>query len=157
MLGYILSTEGIKPVPKKVDVISKWESPKNITQLRPFLGAIGYYRKFIKDFAIIAQLLFKLLKKNIKYIWDDITEERFKILKEKLIEAPILKYPDYDKQFLFRTDASLDEIGDVLMQKDKDNIEYPIQYISRSLKPTEINYSITDLEGTVCLLLLFKI
>ena len=148
VLGHILSTEGIKPVPKKVDVISKWESPKNITQLRSFLGAIGYYRKFIKDFAIIAQPLFKLLKKNIKYIWDDITEERFKILKEKLIEAPILKYPDYDKQFLIRTDASLDGIGGVLMQKDKDNIEHPIQYISRSLKPTEINYSITDLEGT---------
>jgi len=91
VLGHILSTEGIKPIPKKIDVISKWESPKNITQLRSFLGAIGYYRKFIKDFAIIAQPLFKLLKKNEKYVWDDIT---------------------------------------------------------RSLKPTEINYSITDLEDT---------
>ncbi len=148
VLGHVLSTEGVKPVSKKVEAIAKWEAPTNITQLRSFLGAIGYYRKFIKDFAKLAHPLFRLLKKNVKFEWTTTTEERFQLLKERLIKFPILKYPDYDKGFIIRTDASLEGIGGVLLQKNEDNIEHPIHFVSRSLNESEINYSITDLEGT---------
>ena len=69
LLGHILSTKGIKPIPEKVKVIANWLPPKDVSKLRSFLGAVGYYRKFIKDFVQIAKTLFKLLRKNTKFEW----------------------------------------------------------------------------------------
>lgn len=63
LLGHIVSIEGIKPIPKKVKVIETWLPPKDVSKLRSFLSAVGYYRKFIKDFAQIDGPFFKLLKK----------------------------------------------------------------------------------------------
>jgi len=112
------------------------------------LGAIGYYRKFIKDFAKLAHPLFNLLKKDVKFVWNNLTEERFNLLKKKLISSPILKYPDYDKGFIIRTDASLEGVGGILLQKNDQNVEHPIHYVSRSLNESETNFSVTNLEGT---------
>jgi len=92
--------------------------------------------------------LFKLSKKGVKFIWDKEQDDSFNELKIKLASAPILTMPNFDKQFIIRTDASYDGIGGVLLQKDENNIEKPIHFVSRSLKPAEKNYAITDLEGT---------
>jgi len=70
LLGHILSTKGIKPIPEKVKVYANWFSRKDLSKLRSFLGAVGYYQKFIKDFAQFANTLFKLLKKNSKFKLD---------------------------------------------------------------------------------------
>jgi len=67
---------------------------------------------------------------------------------DKLLFEPILQMPYFDNSFLIRTDASYAGIGGVLLQKDDNNVEKPIHYVSRSLKPEEVNYGITDLEGT---------
>jgi len=109
---------------------------------------VGYYRKFILNFANIAKPLFKLVKKGVKFVWDKEQDESFNELKLKLASAPILVMPDFEKQFIIRTDASFDGIGGVLLQKDENGTEKPIHFVSRSLKPAEKNYSITDLEGT---------
>ena len=148
LLGHTVSTEGISPLPSKIKVIAEWLPPTTVTQLQSFLGAIGYYRKFIYNFATIAKPLFKLLKKNVEYKWGKSENNSFEELKQRMITAPILIMPDFNKQFIIRTDASYDGIGGVLLQKDEENRERPIHYISRSLKPPELNYGITDLEGT---------
>jgi len=115
LLGHILSTEGISPIPKKVKVIINWIPPKDKTQLRSFLGDIGYYRKFIYNFAQIAYPLFQLLKKDVPFIWSEDCTVAFEELKNKLVSAPILTPPDYKKTFIIRTDASRTGLGDVLL------------------------------------------
>ena len=147
LLGHVLSTEGISPIPDKVKVILNWLPPKNHTQLKSFLGAIGYYRKFIKNFAQIANPLFNLLKKDVPYVWSNDCNASFERLKRSLITAPILTPPDYTKPFIIRTDASRSGLGGVLLQTNENGIEVPIYFESRSLSPSECNYSVTDLEG----------
>ena len=147
LLGHTVSTKGISPIANKIKVISEWLPPTSITQLQSFLGAVGYYRKFIFNFAAIGKPLFALLKKGVKFDWTEKEEECFHELKKRLISAPILIMPDFSQPFIIRTDASLDGIGGVLLQK-RDKKEMPIHFISRTLKPQELNYGITDLEGT---------
>ncbi len=148
LLGHTLSIDGIAPISNKVNVISNWIAPKNLKQLQSFLGAIGYYRKFIANYSSIAKSLYKLLKKDTNFIWGPEQEFSFYELKSRLISAPILSMPDFDKQFIIRSDASYSGIGGVLLQKDENNKEKPIHFVSRTLKPEEQNYGITDLEGT---------
>jgi len=147
LLGHTLSTNGLSPLPSKVKVISNWLPPRTVTQLKSFLGAVGYYRKFIKNFAAIAKPLFNLLKKDTSFSWTEDCDSAFYLLKEKLITAPILSSPDYSKPFIIRTDASRDGLGGVLLQRDDNQVEVPLYYESRTLTKAEQNYSITDLEG----------
>ena len=116
--------------------------------MRSFLGAVGYYRKFIKNYSSIAQPLYKLQKKNTKFQWTQTKENTFRELKENLIKAPILSFPNFDEQFIIRTDTLYDGLGGVLIQKDNEGVEHPIFYVSRTLKKYELNYSVTDIEGT---------
>jgi len=147
LLGHLLTVDGLKPVPTKVEVIKRWLPPKNITDVRSFLGAVGYYRKFIPNFAAEATFLIKLLKKNSNFHWGPEEDLSFQTLKDRLITAPVLSLPDYDKEFIIRTDASRKGIGGVLIQKDEDGNEHPLHFVSRTLKSAELNYSVTDLEG----------
>jgi len=147
VLGHVLTAEGLKTSPNKVQNIALWERPTNINQLRSFLGLASYYRKFIANFSIRASPLFKLLKKNSKFIWDDKCNDAFEDLRQCLLKDPILVYPDFNKPFIIRTDASTKGIGGVILQEEEDGMEHPISCVSRSLKPAEENYSITDLEG----------
>jgi len=148
LLGHTVTIEGISPIPEKTKVIVEWLPPTNVKQLQSFLGSVGYYRKFIANFASLAKPLFILLKKGNEFLWGNEQQESFEELKKRLITAPILVMPDYNKQFLIRTDASKDGVGGVLIQKDDLGNEKPIHFISRTLKPAENNYGITDLEGT---------
>ena len=147
VLGHVLTSKGLKTIPSKVQSIALWDNPKDVSELRSFLGLASYYRKFIQNFSIIADPLFKLLKKNSKYIWSNECEEAFENIKECLLNDPILSYPDFKKEFIIRTDASLKGIGGVLLQKEGDSLEHPICCVSRTLSTSEKNYSVTDLEG----------
>jgi len=130
--------------------LQDWKAPTNVTELRSFLGAIGYYRMFISNYSTKTTELCKLLKKNAKYQWEDPQEKQFQLLKEELTKAPILKFPSFKRPFIIRTDASRSGLGGVLLQKkdDDSDMEYPIYYISRSLKKSKTKYGITDLEGS---------
>ena len=147
LLGHILSTRGISPIPDKIKVILNWDTPKNTTQLKSFLGVVGYYRKFIFQFANIANPLYALLKKDVPFIWTNSCTEAFIELKRRLTISPILTPPDFTKAFIIRTDASKDGLGGVLLQLNDDSKEVPIYFESRTLSSSELNYSITDLEG----------
>jgi hypothetical protein len=93
-LGHILTTEGIEVDPSKVEEVSKWKQPSNVSEVRSFLGMAGYYRRFIKGFSSIARLMTELLKKDNKFVWTPKCEESFQIVKKKLTIAPVLTLPD---------------------------------------------------------------
>ena len=110
------------------------------------LGLFSYYRKFIKNFSKIAKPINQLLQKEIKFKWEEKQQEAFEKLKQKLINHPILIYPNYQKPFLVITDASGIGLGAVLAQENDKGNEGVIMYASRSLTPAEKNYPITELE-----------
>ena len=100
LLGHVVSNNGLKIINSKVNAVAKWLKPENISELRSFLGSVGYYRKFINNYAMIAAPLYKLLRKDVPYIWENTHQDSFNMLKEALISAPILRYPNFNKQFL---------------------------------------------------------
>ena len=145
-LGHIVSSEGVKPDPNKVKVITKCPTPKTQKQLKSFLGLAGYYRRFVKDYSQKALPLYKLLRKNAKFDWKDQYQEAFEILKELLTTHPILAYPNFTLSFKLYVDASGFALRYVLGQ-DQKGTERVIAYGGRVLKPAEKNYSATEKEA----------
>nr|GEX88168.1 reverse transcriptase domain-containing protein [Tanacetum cinerariifolium] len=127
--------------PAKIKAVKNWTSPTTSTEVRQFLGLVGYYQRFIKVFLKIAKPLTKLTQKNKNYIWGGEQESAFQLLKQKLCEAPILTLPEGNDDFVVYCDASLQGLGAVLMQREK-----VIAYASRQLKPHEENYTTHDLK-----------
>ncbi|GKC37767.1 retrotransposon protein, putative, ty3-gypsy subclass [Tanacetum coccineum] len=140
-LGHVIDSQGIHVDPAKIEAVKNWASPTTPTEIRQFLGLVGYYRRFIKDFSKIAKSLTELTQKNKKYIWGEDQETSFQLLKQKLCEAPILALPEGNNDFIVYCDASLQGLGDVLMQREK-----VIAYASQQLKPRKENYTTHDLE-----------
>ncbi|KAL5834953.1 hypothetical protein ACOSQ4_014450 [Xanthoceras sorbifolium] len=140
-LGHIVSAEGIKADPKKIEAIVEWKPPRNVTEVRSFLGLAGYYRRFVKGFSSIASPLTKLLHKNVRFEWTDRCQAAFDRLKAMLVEAPVLIQPVSGKDYVIYSDASHHGLGCVLMQEGK-----VVAYASRQLKNHELNYPIHDLE-----------
>lgn len=141
-LGHILTKDGMKPNPNKIKVIEKLELPKTERQIKSFLGLTGYYRKFVKNYAKVAQPITKYLKKGARINLKDPTYiEAFEKLRTLISTHPILRYPDFEKEFTLTTDASNYAIGAVLSQEG-----HPVCYASRTLNNHERNYSATDKE-----------
>ncbi|WVZ49811.1 hypothetical protein U9M48_001137 [Paspalum notatum var. saurae] len=140
-LGHVLTAEGVSVDPEKVEAVSNWKTPRNVTEIRSFLGLAGYYRRFMENFSKIAKPMTGLLKNNTPYEWDDKCEVSFQLLKEKLTTAPVLTLPDLHKDFVVYCDASRQGLGCVLMQDNK-----VVSYASRQLRAHEENYPTHDLE-----------
>ena len=107
-LGHILSAIGIRPLPAKPHAIQHIQPPTTPKQVRAFLGLVGYYRKFIKGFAKIAKPLTLLTRQQVKFEWTPEHHTAFLHLKEAIVQAPILHYPNPDKRYIVYTDASDD-------------------------------------------------
>ena len=125
--------------PVKVQGISEWPTPQTVKDVRSFLGFCNFYRAFIKNFSDIARPLNDLTCKNVQFIWSKECDEAFLRLKEVCITYPVLRTPDWSKQFVMETDASGYALGVVIAQEFKDSI-HPIAFHSRSLLPAERNY-----------------
>ena len=95
--GHIISEKGVKPDPRKIEAVSEFPRPKTAKNIKQFLGLAGYYRKFIPNFAKIANPLFSLLKKGQPFIWKKPQEESFITFKRILCSEPLLQYPDFSK------------------------------------------------------------
>ena len=147
-LGHIVNKEGIIPDPAKTQKVKEYPVPEDQTQLRQFLGLSSYYRQFVPGFAKLASPLLSLLKKDAIFQWTDVCQKAFEKLKEQLVTAPVLAYPEFGDthSFVLETDASIQGFGAVLAQKKEDGQVHPIAYASRSLQPHEKNYVITELE-----------
>ena len=145
-LGHLLTPEGIRPNPDRVAAVRDYPTPRNVKEVRQFLGLASYYRRFVKNFAKTAQPLHNLTQKGAVFCWTPGCEEAFQQLKQRLIESPILVYPDFEKDFILETDASALGLGAVLSQRAEDSRVHPVAYASRSLSPQEKRYAITELE-----------
>ncbi|KAI3681177.1 hypothetical protein L6452_35962 [Arctium lappa] len=140
-LGHVISTEGVTVDPTKIEVVTKWPRPTNISEVRGFLGLAGYYRRFVEGFSKIALPMTRLLRKGVKFEWGSDQEASFEELKHRLVTAPILVLPTDTDGFQIYSDASKQGLGCVLMQHGR-----VIAYVSRQLKPYEVNYPTHDLE-----------
>ncbi|OMJ14782.1 Retrovirus-related Pol polyprotein from transposon, partial [Smittium culicis] len=146
MIEHSIDTDGIMTNKSKVEAMLKVPHPRNLKELQSFLGMVGYYRKFIPSFSKTAQPLNKLLTKNTKWNWNEDCIYAAEKLKDDLSKSPVLSHPDWNKEFILTTDASINGLGAILSQKHE-NKEKPIAYGSRSLSSFEKNYSISNLEG----------
>ena len=142
--GHIVSAEGIRVNPTKIEVVMNWKPPRNVIEVRSFLGLAGYYRRFVQGVLVIASLLTRLLRKGVKFEWDDKCQSIFERIKEILVEVPVLIQPTSGKDYTMYSDASGIGLGCVLMQDGK-----VVAYASRQLKQHEQNYPTHDLELAV--------
>ena len=145
-LGHYIGPSGIRPNDKKCAVVRSYPQPKNVREVRQFLGMATYYKKFIKDFAQKSAPLYKLTRPSSRFEWNEECENAFQSLKQALTSPPILRYPDYSKPFFLVTDASTEALSCILSQKDDENREYVICYGGRALKDREKRYHICELE-----------
>ena len=145
-LGHILSTKGICPPPSKTQAIQKMNPPATPKQVHAFLGLVGYYRKFIKNFAKIAKPLTLLTRQQVKFEWTPEHQEAFIKLKNSIIQALILHYPNPNKKYIIYTDASDDACRAHLTQ-EHDGTEFPIIFLSHTFLETQRKWSMTEQEA----------
>ena len=146
VLGDLVSNRGVRPDPEKIRTIKEWPVPKDIKELRKFLGLSAYLHKYSKNYAVFSKTLTQLLHKEADWDWTSECHDAFTSLKQSLIEAPILMIADHSKPFHVVCDASDFAIGSALMQLDDDAKERVVAYQSRQLKPAEKNYPVHDKE-----------
>lgn len=142
-LGYIITDQGVKPDPKKVQCVSNFPILANQKELKSFLGLSGYYRKFVPNYGKISKPLTSLLKKDVDFQWSDLCQKAFEDLKTILVTEPSLQNPDFTRTFNLTYDASNYSIGCILSQ-GKIGQDPPIAYASRTLNKAEQNYSTTE-------------
>ena len=140
-LGHIVYAEGNRVNPMKTEAVVSWKPPRNVIEVRSFLGLASYYRRFVRGFSVVASPLTKLLRKGIKFEWMDKCQNSFERLKEILVEVLVLIQLTSGRDYTMYSDASTIGLGCVFMQDKK-----VVAYSSRQLKPHEQNYPTHDLE-----------
>eukprot|EP00253_Pinus_taeda_P033032 PITA_33032 len=140
-LGHVISKEGIVVDPEKIKTILDWPVPKDVADIRSFMGLAGYYRRFVEGFSRVAYPITSLHKKGRTFRWSSECQQSFERLKQLLTSAPVLSIADPNKDYVVCTDASGEGVGGVLMQEGK-----VIAYESRKLKEHEQKYSAYDME-----------
>jgi hypothetical protein len=111
--------------------------PKTVHQLRETLGHTGYYKIFIKGYAYITTPMEKLLRKDTKFQWNEYCQHGLDTLKEKMVIAPILVFPNWEKTFQLHVDASSIALGAILVQPGAGDLDHPIAFASRKLSKSE--------------------
>jgi len=142
-LGHVISKNGIKPDPEKVQAVQDWNEPANQTHVRAFLGLTTYFKRFIKGYAKTAAPLMELTKDQYKgnFKLNPAAKQAFEQLKTMLITAPVLRVPDFSKPFTLITDASNVGLGGVLLQEGQ-----PCAFESKKFTATECGYTTTERE-----------
>ena len=141
-LGHLVSADGIEPQPDKLDTIRNWPTPHCLRDVRAFYGLASYYRRFVKDFAAIAEPLSRLTQKNKPFVWTQEAQDSFDKLKSALCTTETLVYPHPELPCILDTDASDVAVGGVLSQVI-DGVERPIAFFSKVLGSTQKNYCTT--------------
>jgi len=152
-LGHVVSKDGIRTDPAKVAEIANWPRPQEglklgrrkipfVTQVKSFLGVCSYYRKFIPNFAMLAEPLQQYTRDGACLEWTDAADKSFNTLKGILTTSPLLAYPELGKPFIIDADSCDWAMGAVLSQVKEDGKEHPIQYMSKVFSKAERNYCI---------------
>ena len=144
LLGHIISKDGIRIDPDKIQAILQVPYPRNIKELQAFLGKINFLRRFIPNLAEQIRLLNNMLKKDSKVKWTLEAKQAFEGIKMALTQAPVLTSPQFDRDFIIFSFASEHTITAVLLQKDDKGNEKPIAFFSRALRDAPLKYQIME-------------
>jgi RNase H-like domain found in reverse transcriptase/Reverse transcriptase (RNA-dependent DNA polymerase)/Integrase zinc binding domain/Aspartyl protease/Chromo (CHRromatin Organisation MOdifier) domain len=146
LLGFIVGRGKIRPSPKKVAAVREWPEPKDVHELRVFLGFTNFYRRFVESYSKVAAPLTELFRKEVTWSWGEPQWAAFQELKARLTSAPALLLPDFDKPFYVVCDASDFALGATLLQ-DQGNGMQPVAYEGRKMTAAEQRYITTDKEN----------
>jgi hypothetical protein len=150
-LGVVLSQGRIRMDNAKLQGVADWPTPRNLRDVRAFLGFTGFYRYFVPHYSQIVRPLIELTRKSTPFHWEESQIKAFETLKSLMCQRPILRQPQYDKPFFLATDASAYGVGAVLLQEGDPNprtkkpTQHPIAYYSATFTPTECNVGISGL------------
>ena len=145
-LGLIIGIEGIQMDPKKIETVKNWKQPQNLKDIQAFLGFANFYRRFILGFSTIVKPLTALTKKGAHFHWNEACNKAFQLLKDRFIEAPILRWFDPERRIIVETDSSDFVSGGILSQPDDNGVLHPVAYFSKKHSLEECNYEIYDKE-----------
>jgi hypothetical protein len=148
-LGHLITRDGVRANPKKVELIANWGIPSSAANLHSFLGLAGYYRRLIRNFAAREAPLRKLLQKDIPFVMGTLEISAFKDLQQALMSDPVLVLPDFSgkSKFELHTDASDLGISAILTQIGPDGKEHVLQYASRMLSKSELKWHTQEKEA----------
>ena len=144
-LGHVVGRDGLQCDPRKIEDVKGWRVPDCLKNVRQFLGFVGYYRRFIPNFADLAEPLVALTGKDVPFVWRPACEVSFAELRDAMSQAPILAFPTESGYYVLDTDASNVGLGGVLSQI-QNGVECFIAYCSRALRPSQRKYCTTKRE-----------
>jgi hypothetical protein len=144
-LGHRIGAGGLRTLDDKVKAVCDWPALTSVGDVRRFMGLVGYYRKFIKDFSGIALPLTELTKSRVAFTWGPAEQEAFAKLKETIRTAPVLTLPDPKLPYVVHTDASGFAVGAVLQQDHGQGLQ-PVAYLSKKMLPAETRYPVHEQE-----------
>ena len=131
--GMVLTADGIKPDPKKIETIKKWHMPQNVTELQSFLGSVNYLSRFIAGLSQLCKPLQALVKKNGEFVWTTVHDKSFQDLKDMVSEDCLIQFYDLQKPLYIECDASKQGIGCVMLQSDDNIASNTVDGISSNL------------------------
>jgi hypothetical protein len=132
--------------PEKVKTILEWKTPRSATDVLRFNGFYNFYCRFICDYSKIVTPLINLIKKNTPFNWNQAYKDSFRLLKNTVASAPVLKLFDWTKEAIIETDASDYVSTSVLSQHNDEGVLYPVAFFSKKYSSIECNYEIYDKE-----------
>jgi hypothetical protein len=149
LLGFIMSSDGMIIDPERTQVIAKLPSPTSKKSMQSFLGQINFVRRFVPSFSEMVRPLQNLIKKDTQYHWGHTENQDFNDIKKAIIDAPSLMSPDFSQDFTLYTFASDRSYAVVLTQKNAENNEVPITFMSSAFKGAELNYPAVNRQAYV--------
>jgi ribonuclease HI len=144
LLGHIVSAEGVRIDPDRVEAIQALPLPRSKKEVQAFLGRINFLRRFVSNFAELVKHITTMLRKGHEIKWTAESRNSFDQVKKALTEAPVLVSPDYSKDFMIFSFASFDTVAAVLLQKNDQGQEQPIAFFSKALRDAELRYEIME-------------
>jgi hypothetical protein len=144
LLGHIVSAEGVRIDPSRVEAIRTLSLPRSKKEVQAFWGKINFLRRFVSNFTKLVKHITAMLKKGNEVKWTAKPREYFVQIKRALTEAPLLISPDYSKDFLIFSFASFDTVAAVFVQKNEEGREKPITFFSKALRDAEVRYEIME-------------
>lgn len=145
-LGHIISSKGIEMDPTRVESIKNFPAPRNIRELRGFLGLVNYEQRFCSKYSDLTLPLLRLLKKEEKWSWGEVEKSSFSAIKESYIRATLVVHPDFERGFYVQCDSSNYAVGGCLFQKSENGEKEVVSYTSATLKGSQLRYTTTEKE-----------
>ena len=146
-LGYQIDAQGLHPVAEKVRAVQEARDPRNVSELKSYLGLLTYYSRFLPNMATVLNPLYNLLRKAVPWRWTACERRAFEASKELLVSSQVLVHFDSKLELVLACDASAYGVGVVLSHHMPDGTEKPIAFASRTLSDTERRYSQVEKEA----------